>query len=141
GIGKRHGAGLGRRHEIDRSGEGGAQMLGRETGDAMDPGLTARQLRPVLFLALAERRNDSGAGDGDDGTTGVIGETGHAPAPSLVTTAMPSAAEKPSVTTPMDEGAEVASASKSVSSGGIVSPLESDKAARATASGNCASFM
>jgi hypothetical protein len=49
-VGQCGGTGLDRRHEIDRAGDGGAQMLGRKAVDAVDAGLAGGQLAQLSSL-------------------------------------------------------------------------------------------
>src|SRR5262249_61512407 len=49
------------RHEIDAAGDRGLEALVGKTGDAMDAGLSGRELGPVVRLAGATRRADAPA--------------------------------------------------------------------------------
>src|SRR5262249_10838141 len=91
------------RHEIDAAGDRGLEALVGKTGDAMDAGLSGRELGPVVRLADAERSDDTPAGDHHDRPPVLAARRCH---PSLLhvtasTTAIASPRHRPASTSAM----------------------------------------
>ena len=71
------GALVARLQEVDRAGDAGVEVVGREAADLVDARAAGGQRRPIVLLADAERGDDADAGDGDDRPALMIGRLGH----------------------------------------------------------------